>query len=45
MSNVRLWLPFMGETMFPPCAPFFLTSWETSRFPTPLHAHDAEDGS
>jgi len=26
--------------MFPPRAPFFLRAWETSRFPTPLHAHE-----
>jgi hypothetical protein len=38
MSNARPWLAFVGETRFPPRAPFFLTSWGTSRFPTPLHA-------
>ena len=32
-----------SETMFPPRAPFFLKVWETSRFPTPLHAHGPED--
>ena len=39
MSNTRLRFAFMGETMFPPCAPFFLRTWGTSRFPTPLLAH------
>ena len=28
-----------GETMFPPRAPFFLRSWGTFRFPTPLPVH------
>ena len=27
--------------MFPPRAPFFLRAWDTSRFPTPLHARGA----
>jgi hypothetical protein len=45
MSNARLRLTFTGETMFPPCAPFFLKAWGTSRFPTPLHAHEPGDGS
>ena len=27
MSNARLRLAFTGETMFPPCAPFFLRVW------------------
>jgi len=39
MSNARLRLAFTGETMFPPCTPFFLKTWGTFRFPTPLHAH------
>ena len=26
------WLAFTGETMFPPCAPFLLRAWGTSRF-------------
>ncbi len=31
------------ETMFPlRRSPFFLKSWGTSRFPTPLHAHGLE---
>jgi hypothetical protein len=42
MSNARLRLAFAGETMFPPCAPFFWTAWGTSRFPTPLHGHETE---
>ena len=36
--NARLRLAFVGETMFPPRAPFFLRAWGTSRFPTPLPA-------
>ncbi len=44
MSNAREWLAFAGETMFPPRAPFFLRSWGTSRFPTPLYAHGPEGG-
>jgi hypothetical protein len=43
MSNARLRLAFTGETMFPPCARFFLRSWATSRFPTPLHTHGLEN--
>jgi hypothetical protein len=36
-------LAFLGETMFPPRALFFLKAWGTSRFPTPLHrAHRPE---
>jgi hypothetical protein len=35
--SARLRLAFIvGETMFPPRAPFFLKAWGTSRFPTPL---------
>jgi len=45
MTTVRLRLTVAGETMFPPRAPFFLRSWGTSRFPTPLHAHEQETGS
>ena len=41
MSNARLWLAFAGETRFPPRAPFFLRAWGTSRFPTPLPAHES----
>jgi hypothetical protein len=48
MTNARLRLTFAGkntsETMFPLGAPFFLRSWGTSRFPTPLHAHRPKDG-
>jgi hypothetical protein len=43
--NARLWRAFVGETMFPPRAPFFLRAWGTSRFPTPLHAHGPEAGA
>jgi len=43
MSNPRLSLGFAGETLFPPRAPFFPSSWGTSRFPTPLHAHTATE--
>ena len=32
------------ETMFPPDATFFLKTWGTSRFPTPLHAHRPKAG-
>jgi len=39
MNNARLRLAFVGETMFPPRAPFFLKTWGTSRFPTPLPVH------
>ena len=42
MTNARLRLAFAGETMFPPHAPFFLKTWGTSRFPTPLPAHRPE---
>jgi len=40
--NTRLRLAFAGETMFPPRAPFFLRTWGTSRFPTPLYSHRPE---
>jgi hypothetical protein len=43
MTNARLQLAFMGETMFPPCSPLLLKTWGTSRFPTPLHAHWTEE--
>jgi len=39
MSNARLRLAFVGETMFPPRAPLVLKAWGTSRFPTPFPAH------
>ncbi len=29
-----------GDTMFPPCPPFFQSAWGTSRFPRPLDAHE-----
>jgi hypothetical protein len=45
MTNTRLRLAFVGETMFPPRAPFFLKTWGTSRFPTPLHTHERETRS
>ena len=41
--NARLRLAFVGETMFPPRAPFFLKTWGTSRFPTPLPTHVATE--
>ncbi len=44
MSTAHLRFAVTGETMFPPCAPFFLRSWGTSRFPTPLPAHRPENG-
>ena len=44
MSTARLRLAHAGETMFPPRAPFFWKAWGTSRFPTPLHAHEPEAG-
>jgi hypothetical protein len=44
MSNARLWLAVVGETMFPPRAPFFSRAWGTSRFPTPLPAHSPKVG-
>ena len=39
MTTLTTRLAFVGETMFPPRAPFFLKAWGTSRFPTPLHRH------
>jgi hypothetical protein len=39
MSNARLWLVFVAETMLPPRAPFYLKAWGTSRFPMSLPAH------
>ncbi len=42
MSIVRFQQTIAGETMFPPRSPFFLKTWGTSRFPTPLHAHRPE---
>ena len=44
LSNARLRLAFARETMFPSRAPFFSRAWGTSRFPTPLHAHEPETG-
>jgi len=43
MNTARLRLAVAGETMFPPRAPFFMSSWGTSRFPTPLLAHGATE--
>jgi len=45
MTTAHLRFAVAGETMFPPRAPFFLKAWGTSRFPTPLHAHEPETGS
>ena len=42
MSIVRLQQTIAEETMCPPRSPFFLKTWGTSRFPTPLHAHRPE---
>jgi hypothetical protein len=44
MSNGRLWLAFVGETMVPLRAPFCSRAWETSRFPSPLLANEPEAG-
>jgi hypothetical protein len=38
MSNARIRLAFVGETMFPARDPLLLKAWGTSRFPTPLSA-------
>ena len=43
MSNARLRLPLAGETVFTPCAPFFLRVSRTSRFPAPLPAHQTTE--
>ena len=43
MSVARLRLAPMGETMCPPCAPFFRRVRGTS-FPAPLPAHQPESG-
>ncbi len=42
--TARLRVAVVGETMFPPRAPFFRGTWETSRFPTPLHTHGPGTG-
>ena len=42
MSIVYVPQTITEETMFPPCTPFFLKAWRTSRFPTPLPAHGRE---
>jgi hypothetical protein len=39
MSNARLQLAFAVETMPSLRTAFFSTTWGTSRFATPLHAH------
>ena len=44
MSIVYVPQTITEETMFPPCTPFFLKTWGTSRFPTPLPAHRPEVG-
>ena len=44
MSNTRLRLAFAAEALFPPRSPFFLRTWVTSRFPTPLYAQRPETG-
>ena len=40
MSVGRLLLAPVAETLVPPQAPFFSNPWGTSRFPTPLPAHE-----
>ncbi len=42
MSIVYVPQTIAVETMFPPRTPFFLKTWGTSRFPTPLPAHARE---
>ena len=47
MTTVRLRLPVAsamanGNLVSSREAPFFLKAWGTSRFPTPLHAHERE---
>jgi hypothetical protein len=37
MSNARLPLAFAADTMIPPRTHFFLQTWGTSRFRTPVH--------
>jgi hypothetical protein len=44
MSIVRFQQTITGETMFPPCTPFFMRARGTSRFPAPLHAHRPKGG-
>jgi hypothetical protein len=44
MSSARPRLAVVGETMFPPRAPFFQRAWGTSRFPTPLPGHGPKVG-
>ena len=39
MASARLRLALVGETMFPPRAPFFPETWGTFRSPTRLPAH------
>ena len=36
--------PLLRKSGKPPRAPFFVRTWGTSRFPTPLHAHRPEAG-
>jgi hypothetical protein len=45
MSTAHLRFAVVGETMFPPRAPFFSRVWGTSRFPTPLPAPEPDTGS
>jgi hypothetical protein len=52
MGTAHLRFALTGETMFPPCTPYFVKAcppyfvkpWGTSRFPTLLHAHQPETG-
>ena len=43
VSNARLRLAFVGETVFDPAAPFVSGAWRTSPFPTPVHFHAAPE--
>lgn len=45
MSNARLWLALVGETMSIPRAPFLSRAWGSFRFSTPLSAHEPEADS
>jgi hypothetical protein len=45
MTNARRRLTFAGKTTLPPRVPFYLGTWGTSRFTTPLPAHELEASS
>ena len=44
MNVAHLQFAPVGETMFPPRAPFFVKARGTSRFPAPLHVHGPVTG-